>query len=49
LKKRLGLPDGHFIVLALDLDEAQASSLKSMYRVTFATPQTLVQSVMAVL
>lgn len=49
LKKRLGLPDGHFIVLALDIEEAQAASLSSMYRVTFATPQTLAYHVMAVL
>lgn len=49
LKTRLKLPDGHFIVLALDLDEAQAASLKSMYGIPFATPRTLVQHVMAVL
>ena len=41
LCKRLGLPASHYLILASDLDTAQAQALGAMYPLTFATPHTL--------
>ncbi len=41
LRKRLGIPETHFILLVTDVDEAQVKSLGSMYDLTFVTPQLL--------
>jgi len=41
LRKRLGLPASHYLILASDLDNAQAQALSAMYELTFVTPHTL--------
>ncbi|GAB3362882.1 MULTISPECIES: PDDEXK family nuclease [Giesbergeria] len=41
LRKRLGIPRERFIICALDLDDAQASSLNAMYDMSFVTLSTL--------
>ena len=41
LCKRLGLPASHYLILATDLDTAQAKALGAMYPLTFVTPHTL--------
>lgn len=41
LRKRLNIPAQNFVLLVLDVDEAQAKSLSSMYDLTFVTLTTL--------
>lgn len=41
LRKRLNIPASHFVLLVLDIDDAQAKSLSSMYDLTFVTLKTL--------
>lgn len=41
LRKRLNIPASNFILLVLDIDDAQAKSLSGMYDLTFATLNTL--------
>ncbi|MDO4433628.1 MAG: DUF1887 family CARF protein [Alysiella sp.] len=41
LRKRLNIPANNFILLVLDIDDAQAKSLSSMYDLTFVTLNTL--------
>lgn len=41
LRKRLNIPASNFVLLVLDVDEAQAKSLSSMYDLTFVTLKTL--------
>ena len=41
LRKHLGLPASHYLILASDLDNAQAQALSAMYELTFVTPHTL--------
>lgn len=43
LRKRMGVPASHFIILVTDLDDMQAKSLSAMYDLTFVTPDTLVE------
>lgn len=49
LRKRLNLPAAKFIVLATDLEDAQAAALGSMYGLTFVTPKTLMKHMRAVM
>lgn len=41
LRKRLNIPTQNFMLLVLDIDDAQAKSLSSMYDLTFVTLNTL--------
>lgn len=49
LRKRLDIPATHFMILVTDIDAAQAKSLRSMYDLTFVTPQTLPEHLQAVM
>ena len=41
LRKRLGIPRERFVICAIDLDDAQASSLSAMYEMSFVTLRSL--------
>lgn len=43
LRKRLNIPAQNFVLLVLDIDDAQAKSLSSMYDLTFVTLNTLTE------
>ncbi|WP_298641546.1 TerD family protein [uncultured Cardiobacterium sp.] len=41
LRQRLDLPPSHYLILATDLDHAQANAFSAMYQLTFVTPDKL--------
>ena len=49
LRKRLNIPAQNYILLVLDINDAQAKSLSSMYDLTFATLNTLAECVKKVI
>lgn len=49
LRKRLNIPAQNYILLVLDIDDAQAKSLSSMYDLTFATLNTISECVQKVI
>ena len=49
LRKRLNIPAQNYILLVLDINDAQAKSMSSMYDLTFATLNTLAECVKKVI
>ena len=49
LKKRLGLPDSHFVILATDVDDSQIVGLSRMYGLTFVTTKTIMKHLKTVM
>ena len=49
LRKRLNIPAQNYILLVLDINDAQAKSMNSMYDLTFATLNTLAECVKKVI
>ncbi len=49
LKKRLNLPDSHFILLVTNVEESQVKGLSSMYGLTFVTPKGLSKHIQEVM